>query len=81
MVRYDFAYRHKIWKQRKKKVNWAIFDYKRALKSKVWGIEVDVDIIHLEIMKEYHITYDELMNTPLDIYMLMKAKRQAENTK
>lgn len=69
---------NKFCRESKKKVKSAIFDYKRALESKVWGVEVDVDIVNLELMKEYSYTYEELMNTPLDIYELMKAKRELE---
>jgi len=62
----------------KKKVKQIIFDYKQALKSKVWK-KVDEEIWILEIMKEYSLSYNELMNeTPIEVYELMKQKMIAE---
>ena len=59
----------------KEKKNWEIiFQYRRALKSKVW-LAVDEKIWILEIMKEYWLSYSQIVDeTPEEIYDLMKAK-------
>jgi len=58
-----------------------MFNYRLALKSKMWK-KVHEEIWILELMKEYKLSYKELIEeTPCDVYDLMKQKLIAERNK
>ena len=69
------SFKYSGWNaKQKKKIDTIIFEYKQALKSKIWK-PVDDEIWTLEIMKEYWLSYKTITEeTPFDIYELMKQK-------